>query len=151
MNLNLPPYSFRIKETSGRQQIFDSIRKKFVALTPEEWVRQHLIRLLTEQYGVPVGLMAIEKPLKVGNLTQRADIIVYDRLANPILIVEVKSPSTVIDQFTLDQASRYNRALNVKYVILSNGMQHVVLNFIADRKGYIILDKMPHYKDLTTY
>lgn len=148
MNLNLPSYSFRIKETSGRQQIFDSIRKKFVALTPEEWVRQHLIKLLTEQYGVPVGLMAIEKPVKIGKLVQRADIVVYDRGSNPILIVEVKAPSVTIDQKALDQASRYNRSLNVKYVILSNGIQHIVLNFDNERQGYVILEKMPHYQEL---
>ncbi len=148
MNLNLPSYSFRIKESNGRQQIFDSVRKKFVALTPEEWVRQHLIRLLIEQYGVPVGLMAIEKPLKIGNLTQRADIVVFDRNTNPILIVEVKAPSVAIDQKALDQASRYNRVLKVSYVILSNGLQHIVLNFNNELQGYVVLEKMPHYQEL---
>ncbi len=148
MNLNLPSYSFRIKETNGRQQIFDSVRKKFVALTPEEWVRQHLIRLLIEQYGVPIGLMAIEKPLKIGKLIQRADIVVYNRGTNPILIVEVKAPTVTIDQKTLDQASRYKMALNVNYVILSNGIQHIILNFDIERQGYVILEKMPHYQEL---
>lgn len=148
MILNLPTFPFSIKETNGKKQIYDSIRKRFVAMTPEEWVRQHIIRLLIEQYGVPAGLMGVEQRVKVGVLSQRADIVVYNRSGQPILIVEVKSPNVAISQEVLDQASRYNIALNVKFLILSNGLNHLILRFDSEKKAYEIVAKMPQYTDM---
>ncbi len=148
MKLNLPSFAFNIQEVEGKRQIFDPIRKRFVALTPEEWVRQHLIRLLIEQYGAPAGLMGVEHSVKVGTLSQRADIVLYNRLGEPVLIVEVKAPKVAITQDVLDQASRYNLKLNVKYIILSNGIQHLVLRLNSEKKAYEIVAKMPHYEDI---
>ena len=146
--LNLPSFDFNIKTINGRQKIFDFIRKKYVALTPEEWVRQHLLRMFVEFYGVPAGLIGVEQSLKVGTLSQRADIIIYNRNGLPIVVVEVKTSTTALTQQVLDQASRYNKALNVKYVILSNGLEHIILKFNSELNGYIRIEKMPNYNEL---
>lgn len=148
MKLNLPPFEFNIREDSGKRQIFDSIRKRFVALTPEEWVRQHIVRLLIENFGVPAGLVGVEKSVKVGVLSHRCDAVIYDREGKPLLIVEVKAPSVPINQAVIDQASRYNLTLGVEYLLLSNGLDHLVLRLNSPRNGYLVLDKMLSYSDL---
>lgn len=148
MKLNLPPFSFKIQEVNGKKQIFDPIRKRFVALTPEEWVRQHLLRLFIEQYNVPSGLIGVEQSVKVATLSQRSDIVIFNRLGVPVVIVEVKAPSVAITQDVLDQASRYNMRLKVKFLVLSNGLCHLILRFDAEKKGYVVLDRMPSYEEI---
>lgn len=148
MKLNLPPFEFNIREDSSKRQIFDSIRKRFVALTPEEWVRQHIVRLLIEKFGVPAGLIGVEKSVKVGVLSHRCDAVIYDREGKPLLIVEVKAPSVPINQAVIDQASRYNLTLEVEYLLLSNGLDHLVLRLNSQRNGYLVLDKMLTYSEL---
>lgn len=149
MKLNLPTYSFNTREKGGKKQIFDSFRKRFVALTPEEWVRQHIVRFLIENYDIPAGLVGLEQSVKVGVLSHRTDAVVYDRRGNPILIIEVKAPSVPINQSVIDQASRYNISLGVKYLLLSNGLTHLVLKLNNDQKGYVVLENMPTYSQLS--
>lgn len=148
MKLNLPFYAFNIREENGKRQIFDSIRRRFIALTPEEWVRQHIVRLLIDNFGVPAGLIGVEKSVKVGVLSHRCDVVVHDREGKALLIVEVKAPSVPINQAVIDQASRYNLTLEVEYLLLSNGLDHLVLRLNPLRNGYFVLDKMPSFNEL---
>ena len=147
--LNLPSFDFKIKTINGRDKIFDFIRKKYVALTPEEWVRQHLLRMFVEFYNVPAGLIGVEKSLKIGTLTLRADIVIYNKIGTPLVVVEVKTATTALNQNVLDQASVYNKTLKVKYVILSNGLEHIILKFNEEINGYVRINKMPTYSELT--
>ncbi len=126
-HLNFPDFSFRVREQGQSKQIFDSVRRRFVALTPEEWVRQNLIQFMLEVYQYPLSLMAVEKIVKVNGLSQRADIVVYDRAGSPWLIAECKAPSVKISQDTFLQAARYNFSLNVSYLLLTNGHEHFCL------------------------
>ncbi|WP_026473483.1 type I restriction enzyme HsdR N-terminal domain-containing protein [Alkaliflexus imshenetskii] len=121
--LSLPPFDARITEENGKKRIFDVIRKKYVSLSPEEWVRQHFIHfLLSIKY--PAALMAIEKNVTVNGLKQRADIVVYNRLAKPMVIVECKAPGVIVDNTTIAQAARYNISLEVPYLVVTNGINN---------------------------
>ena len=122
--LNLPDFTFRIKTENSRTEIFDIIRKKFVALTNEEWVRQNIIHYLIFEKGYPLGLIAVEAGFKVHRLFKRADIIVHDKTGNPLMIVECKAPSVLINQEVFDQIARYNLKINVKYLLVTNGLNH---------------------------
>lgn len=126
-HLNFPDFSFRVREQGQSKQIFDSVRRRFVALTPEEWVRQNLIQFMVEVYQYPLSLMAVEKIVKVNGLSQRADVVVYDRGGSPWLIAECKAPSVNLSQDTFLQAARYNFSLNVSYLLLTNGHEHFCL------------------------
>ena len=122
--LNLPEYSFRIKTTEGKTFLFDALRKKYVRLTPEEWVRQNFVQFLIVEKKYSVSLIAVEAGVKVNNNPQRADLIVFDRTGAPILVAEFKAPDIKISQQTFDQIVRYNMQLKVKYLIVSNGLDH---------------------------
>ncbi len=123
--LNFPTYAFRMKhgESTG-YTIFDPCRKKFVPLSPEEWVRQHLIRFLHEEKGFPLSLMAVERSLKLNTTLKRTDVLVYNNKLSPLLIAECKAPSVELSQQVLDQALRYNLVFGVRYIILTNGIRH---------------------------
>ncbi len=144
MKLNLPVYDFRLRSVGQRKQIFDSLRKKFVPLTPEEWVRQHFVQFLVQEKKYPSSLMAIEKGLKVHVLKKRTDIVVYNRFGNPWMIVECKAPEVEISEDTLFQAARYNMTLNVNYIALTNGMEHYCCRI--DEKEIVFLEDVPEYK-----
>jgi hypothetical protein len=146
--LNLPAYELRIKEENGQLKIFDQARKKYVALTPEEWVRQHLIRYLNNEKGYPLGLMMIEKEFKYNKLSKRADIVVCDRTGAPLLMVECKSADVEITQSVFDQAMRYNLTMDVKIMILSNGMNHFCFQLDKEKQTYIALMEIPAYNNL---
>lgn len=121
--LNLPPIQPRLQESNGKVWIFDGIRKKFVVLTPEEWVRQHFINyLITEKY--PKSLLKVEGGLSVNELKKRSDIVVYDREGKPWMIVECKNPLVAIDETTLQQVASYNITMQASFVAVTNGMQH---------------------------
>ena len=122
--LNLPTYEIKISGTPERPKIFDILRRKYVALTPEEWVRQHFTHYLIEQKGYPTSLLANEVKLKIGNKNLRADSVLYDRDLNPRIIIEYKAPTIPLSQRVIDQISAYNLLLKVDYLIVSNGMQH---------------------------
>ena len=119
--LNLPPFEIKLRGTKAQPQIFDILRKKYIALTPEEWVRQHFVHFLVEHKGYPAALMANEIQLKVGEKTLRADSVLYSRDLKPRMIIEYKAPHIPITQKVFDQISIYNMLLHVDYLVVSNG------------------------------
>ncbi len=123
--LNFPQYNFRITETDGKRFIFDPVRKKFVVLTPEEWVRQHVIQLLIIEKNVPVSLIVAEAEISLFKTRRRFDVAVYDRNGNALLVVECKAPTVPLSQGVLDQAVRYNMTLKVGILMITNGLQHI--------------------------
>ena len=141
--LNLPEFEFAIKTEGQSKQIFDPVRKRFVTLTPEEWVRQHFLRYMTDYRSYPASLLAVEKQVKVNNLNQRADIVAYNRNGKPWLLVECKAPSVSINHDTFLQAARYNLSLNVPFFALTNGLEHFCLFFNGE--AFEFLDDLPDY------
>ena len=144
--LNLPTYKFRIKSTKNKYVIFDIIRKKYVSLTPEEWVRQHIIHFLVEEKKYPLSLISIEKKLTINKLTKRTDILVFNTKGLPHIIVECKAPSVNITQNAFDQIARYNLKLNANYLIITNGINHYYCEMDIKNEQYIFLDTVPNYK-----
>ncbi|RKD85951.1 type I restriction enzyme HsdR N-terminal domain-containing protein [Mangrovibacterium diazotrophicum] len=147
--LNLPSYSFRTKQVDSKVQIFDEIRKKFLVLTPEEWVRQNFIRYLVEVKAFPASLMAIETGLKLNGNQFRADLLVYGKNGNPLLIVEFKAPEVKITQKTFDQIARYNLTFKVPFLIISNGLEHYCCQVDFESKNYQFFRDIPVYADLS--
>lgn len=141
--LNFPKYSFRLKNSENKSAIFDDIRKKFVILTPEEWVRQHVVRYLLKEKNYPVSLTNVEKVIKVNNLVKRYDIVIYNSDGSIFLLVECKAPHIKITQETFDQIARYNLALKAEYLMLTNGINHYycIMDFINQR--YVFLEELP--------
>lgn len=146
--LNLPAYDVRLRETSGRRQIFDILRRKYVALTPEEWVRQHFVHLLTDRKGYPAALMANEVALTVGDKRVRADSVLYSPTLHPRMIMEYKAPSVGITQKVFDQISVYNLLLHVDYLVVSNGIQTFCCQMDYPNQTYHFLEDIPDYGDL---
>jgi hypothetical protein len=148
IKLNLPEYSFRIREVDSKTQIFDDFRKKFVALTPEEWVRQNVLRYLITEKKYPQSLISVEAGLKLFKLKKRTDIVVYDNRGKPVLIVECKATDVKISNEVFDQLVRYNMALQVKYMVLTNGLNHYscVIDYL--RQSYVFLPEIPDYLNL---
>jgi hypothetical protein len=146
--LNLPAAELRIRNNLGKQEVFDTIRKKFVVLTPEEWVRQHFIHYLTGDRNVPQSLIAVEASLHYHRLKKRCDILVYGRDGAPCLIVECKSPEVPVTQAVFDQAAMYNKELRVPYLAVTNGMVHFAC-YIDHGSGKIIfLKEIPIYDEM---
>ena len=148
--LNLPPFEIKLRGTKAQPQIFDILRKKYIALTPEEWVRQHFVHFLVEHKGYPAALMANEIQLKVGEKTLRADSVLYSRDLNPRMIIEYKAPHIPITQKVFDQISIYNMLLHVDYLVVSNGLQHYICKMDYNDKKYLFLEDIPDYKELLT-
>jgi hypothetical protein len=143
--LNLPAYKFKIKSTKNKYAIFDIVRKKYVSLTPEEWVRQHLIHYLIEEKNYPISLIAIEKKITLNNLTKRTDILVFNAQGLPHIIVECKAPSIKISQHAFDQIARYNLKLNANYLIVSNGLNHYYCKMDIENEKFVFLKNIPNY------
>jgi hypothetical protein len=143
--LNLPTYKFRIKSTKNKYEIFDIVRKKYVILTPEEWVRQHIIHFLVEEKKYPLSLIAVEKKLTINNLTKRTDILVFNTNGLPHIIVECKSPTIKISQNTFDQIARYNLKLQANYLFVSNGLAHFYCKIDTQNETYVFLESIPNY------
>ncbi len=122
IKIEYPPYQPKIKEDAGKEFIFDEFRKRWVQLTPEEWVRQNFLQYLTQTKKYPASLIAIEKEIKLGELKKRFDIVVYDAETKPWMIVECKEMNVALDKTVLDQVLRYNISLNVPYLVITNGM-----------------------------
>lgn len=146
--LNLPEYSFRTRTTEGKQYIFDSLRKKYVRLTPEEWVRQNFVQFLISEKKYPTSLIAIEAGVNINNNPQRADLIIFDRLGQPALVAEFKAPEVKISQQTFDQIVRYNRQLKVKFLIVSNGMQHYCCTIDYAENTYAFRPEIPAFEEI---
>ena len=143
--LNLPTYSFNIKFIEQRKYIFDFIRKKYVILTPEEWVRQNFLKYLVEEKKYPASLIAVEKEFKLNNLSKRSDAVIYNKQGNPYLIIECKAPEVKIDQKVFDQIARYNMVLNVELLVVTNGLQHFCCKLDAEEDTYYFLKEIPDY------
>ena len=148
--LNLPPFEIKLRGTKAQPQIFDILRKKYIALTPEEWVRQHFVHFLVEHKGYPAALMANEIQLKVGEKTLRADSVLYSRELKPRMIIEYKAPHIPITQKVFDQISIYNMLLHVDYLVVSNGLQHYICKMDYNDKKYLFLEDIPNYEELLT-
>ena len=146
--LNLPTYEIKIAQQGNKQQIFDFLRRKYVALTPEEWVRQHFVHYLVEHKGYPAGLMGNEIELSVGEKHLRCDTILYNKVAQPQMIIEYKSPRIKLQQKTFNQISAYNLLLKVDYLIVSNGLQHVCCRMDYENQKYCFLEGIPDYQNL---
>ena len=144
--LNFPEYNFRFKNKENKALIFDVIRKKFIVLKPEEWVRQHCLKLLIEDKKYPKALINVEKSLKINNLTKRYDIVIYDSDGSIYLIVECKSPKIKISQDAFDQIARYNLTLKASYLMVTNGLNHYYCNIDLKNESYNFLKEIPSYK-----
>lgn len=140
-SLNFPPYKFIIKNEGGRQQIFDALRRKFLVLTPEEWVRQHVIRYLIEEKGYPPLLIAIEKSITINGLKRRCDIICYNSKKEVLLVVECKAPEVNITQETFDQVVKYHLSIGAKCILVTNGLKHFVC--LIDQNKFHFIEHLP--------
>lgn len=148
VQLNLPPYQIRVKETGGRKQIFDILRRKYVALTPEEWVRQHFIHYLIEHKNYPASLLANEVPLQIGEKRMRADSVLYDNQLHPRIIIEYKAPNITLTQKVFDQITVYNLLLHVDYLMVSNGMTTYICKMEYEKQTYKFLETIPNYENI---
>ena len=142
LKLNIPPFQMKLSGTQERPKILDILRRKFVALTPEEWVRQHFIHFLIEHKGYPSALMANEVALSCGNKQLRADTVLYDRDLNARMIIEYKAPTM------FEQVTAYNFLLHVDYLIVSNGLTHYCCKMNYENNSYMLLTSIPDYKDI---
>nr|WP_269468220.1 type I restriction enzyme HsdR N-terminal domain-containing protein [Gaetbulibacter sp. NE] len=144
--LNFPTYSFRFKNNENKVSIFDAIRKKFVVLQPEEWVRQHCLQFLIEEKKYPKSLINVEKELTVNDLRKRYDIVVYNPNGQIHLVVECKAPKINIDQTVFDQIARYNLELNATYLMVTNGINHYYCQMDFENERYVFLRDIPEYQ-----
>lgn len=146
--LNLPKYEWQLGGTREKPQIFDFLRRRFVKLTPEEWVRQHFVHWLVDHKGYPKGLLGNEIELHVGDKKLRCDSILYDLQAQPKMIIEYKAPTIALTQKVFDQISVYNLLLQVDYLVVSNGMQHYCCRMNYEQRNYGFLPDIPDYEKL---
>ena len=150
IRLNLPTLEMKVSGTRQQPKILDVLRRKYVAITPEEWVRQHFVHYLIEHKGYPASLLANEIQLKCGDKVLRADSVLYSRELRPRMIIEYKAPHISITQKVFDQISVYNLLLHVDYLVVSNGLEHYICRMDYDDKKYLFLEEIPDYFDLLT-
>lgn len=143
--LNFPTYDFRIKSSENNYFIFDDIRKKFVALQPEEWVRQHVLHYLIIDKKYPKSLINVEKMIKVNQLKKRYDLVVFKSDGSIYLLVECKAPDIVIDQKAFDQIARYNLKLKASYLMVTNGLNHYCCKMDFEEEKYTFLEQIPDF------
>jgi hypothetical protein len=148
--LSLPTFQYIVKKTGHRWMIFDSFRKKFVALTPEEWVRQHYLHYIINQLHFPASLIAVEQQIDVNGQSKRCDAILYNNHMQAIAIFEFKAPHIVISQETFDQAAVYNSSLKLKYYFISNGINHYFTEVFDENKHYRIEQGIPDFDYLVS-
>lgn len=150
IQLNLPSFDIKLRGTRQSPQILDVLRHRYVALTPEEWVRQHFVHFLIERRNFPAALLANEIQLKVAGKTLRADTVLYNKQMRPIMIVEYKAPNIAITQKVFDQITAYNMLLHVDYLVVTNGLQHYIFCISQDGKKYLPLEDVPFYEEILT-
>ena len=148
LSLNLPAFDAKIERRDGKSVIWDPLRRRYVALTPEEWVRQHFVHFLIEQKGYPAALMANEVQVQLNGTRKRCDTVLYRRDLSARLIVEYKAPEVEITQRVFDQITRYNMVLRVDYLIVSNGLRHFCCRMNYEQNSYEFLREIPGYKEL---
>ena len=143
--LNLPDYSFKIKSEGQRKYIFDNIRKRYVVLTPEEWVRQNIIAWMVNDRKYPASLIAVELSLRINQMEKRADVVLFGHHGRPVMIIECKSPKVRILQKVFDQAALYNLDMQVEYLVVSNGLVHYCARLNHMEKTWEFLEDIPEY------
>ena len=148
LSLNLPPFDIKIQQRDGKSFIFDPLRKKHIALTPEEWVRQHFVHFLTDFKGYPKGLLANEVQLNLNGTKKRCDTVLFNKDLSARMIVEYKAPHVEITQAVFDQITRYNMVLKVDYLIVSNGLRHYCCRIDYNTMQYTFLPDIPAYTEL---
>lgn len=146
--LNLPSFEIKLSGTPEKPIIFDILRRKYVALTPEEWVRQHFVHFLIHHKGYPQTLLANEVELRVGDKRLRCDSILYNKVLQPRMIIEYKAPTVTLSQHVFDQISVYNLLLHVDYLVVSNGLQHYCCKMDYDNQKYLFLEDIPIYQNI---
>ncbi|OYQ31880.1 restriction endonuclease subunit R [Flavobacterium cyanobacteriorum] len=145
--LNFPDYNFRFKNSENKVAIFDGIRKKFIILTPEEWVRQHVVRFLCEEKKYPLSHVNVEKIIKINGLTKRYDVVVFQPDGTIHILVECKAPDVAITQNTFDQIARYNMQINASYMMVTNGLNHYFCQMDYNLGEYRFLRDIPAYNE----
>ena len=141
--LNFPKYSFRFKSSENKLSVFDEIRKKFVLLTPEEWVRQHVVQFLLQHKNYPKSLINVEKVIKVNDLVKRYDLVVYNPDGSIFLLVECKAPNVKITQETFNQIARYNLVLKAEHLMVTNGLNHYFCQMDFKEQKFVFLEDLP--------
>lgn len=144
--LQFPNFQFRFKNSENKTAIFDIIRKRFIILTPEEWVRQHVVHFLIEEKKYPKSHINVEKQLIVNNLTKRYDVVVFNTDGSLFLLIECKAPEIKITQATFDQIARYNLTLKAQYLMVTNGLNHYYCKMNFEQETYHFLDELPLLK-----
>ncbi len=147
-NLNFPAYSFRFKNSENKVSIFDDIRKKFIILTSEEWVRQHTVQYLLQEKNYPKSYLNVEKLIKINDINKRYDIVVFQPNGNIFLLIECKAPEVNITQNTFDQIARYNLKLNAKYLMVTNGLNHYFCQMDFEKEQYVFLKELPDFTNI---
>ncbi|MBB1150125.1 MULTISPECIES: type I restriction enzyme HsdR N-terminal domain-containing protein [unclassified Myroides] len=148
--LNFPSFDFRFKNSENKISIFDVIRKKFILLTPEEWVRQHVVHDLMVVKGYPISLISVEKIVKINGMNKRYDVVVFRPNGEIEVLVECKAPSVAITQQTFDQIARYNFQLRATHLYVTNGLQHYFCQMDYEKESYFFLRALPNYSSLKT-
>lgn len=148
-DLNFPEYPFRLRSENGADQIFDEVRKKWVVLTPEEWVRQHLIAFFIHDKKVPAGLVSVEKTLIYQGMQRRYDLAIFSRNAEPLLLAECKAPQIRIDKSVFDQAAIYNTRLGVRFFVVTNGIQIYCCAYNLQESRWVFLNDLPDFEMLS--
>ncbi|MDR0865582.1 MAG: type I restriction enzyme HsdR N-terminal domain-containing protein [Candidatus Symbiothrix sp.] len=148
--LNLPSADLHIRKQGEKDYVFDRLRKQYVRLTPEEFVRQHFIHYLIVYKGYPEGLLANEVSIELGNVNRRCDTVLYDKHLQAQMIIEYKAPVIAINQTIFDQIARYNMSLQVPWLIVSNGLQHFCCHIDKEKGEYTFLKDIPPYDELRT-
>ena len=148
--LQFPSYSFRFKNSENKVAIFDEIRKKFIIITPEEWVRQHVVQFLLQDKKYPKSHINVEKLLKINDLNKRYDVVVYNPDGSIFILVECKAPEIKISQHTFDQIARYNMTLNAEYLMVTNGLNHYFCKMDYEKEKYDFLPELPEYQSLNS-
>ncbi len=146
--LNLPAYEYKLKHSAGNSFIFDPVRKKFVLLTPEEWVRQHFLHYLTEHLAYPRSLISIERGLQYNRLQKRTDLRVYASTGEPLVLIECKAVSVAISAATVKQAVVYNQTIRAPYIMLTNGQEHYCWKVDFATASYEVLNEIPAFGSL---
>ena len=144
--LNFQLYNFRFKNSENKVSIFDAIRKKFIILTPEEWVRQHVVQFLLEEKKYPHSLINVEKVLKVNGLRKRYDVVVFNPDGSIFILIECKAPEIKITQATFDQIARYNMTMKANFLMVTNGLYHYFCQMDFENEKYQFLKELPDYK-----
>lgn len=144
--LNFPHFEFKVKDINACPEIYDPVRRKYVALTPEEWVRQHLIAYLMQLKGYPGAIIGVEKQLLLNKKPKRFDLVVFSRNAQPYILAECKAPGVPITEKAFDQAARYNMLLKAEYFLITNGLEHYPCRLDYENKRYIFIEDVPDFK-----